>query len=159
MTMTPRVRAVGWAAMAVVLAVFLAIGASRDAGPRTTAERVDAIAKTVGCPVCNGETIYESRTEIAAAMREETARRIEQGQTPEQIKAYWASRYTEEVLLTPPSSGVGALVWVLPVVGLFAALAGLALAFRRWAVRTDVVVTDDDRALVEAAMRREHVDG
>ena len=156
MTMSARSRAVGWAVITVVLAVLLAIGASRDTGPRTTAERVDAIARTVACPVCNGENIYESRTEIAAAMREETARRIEQGQTTEQIKAYWVSRYGQEVLLTPPSSGVGALVWVLPVVGLFAALAGLTLAFRRWAVRTDVVVTDEDRALVEAAMQREH---
>jgi cytochrome c-type biogenesis protein CcmH len=152
--MTDRARAIGWAAMAAVLAALLTVGALGDRGPRTTAERVDGIARTVACPVCNGESIDESRAEIAAAMRDETARLVEQGGSDAEIRAYWASRYGQEVLLTPPGTGIGALVWILPVVGLVAAVAGLVIAFRRWRVRPDVAVSDADRALVEEALQR-----
>ena len=45
---------------------------------------------------------------------------------------------------------MASLVWTLPVVALVAAVAGLALAFRRWR-GGGARATDADRALVEAA--------
>jgi hypothetical protein len=42
-------------------------------------------------------------------------------------------------------------VWALPVVVRVAAVAGLALAFRRWRGGGAARATDADRALVEAA--------
>ena len=57
---------------------------------------------------------------------------VEAGQTDEEIRAYLASRYGDDILLRPEGSGVGGLVWALPVAALVAGLAGLVLAFRRW---------------------------
>ncbi len=62
-----------------------------------------------------------------------------------------AARYGERILLTPGRSGLVGLVWALPVAALVAALAGVALAFRRWRGRGVVHATDADRELVERA--------
>ena len=55
------------------------------------------------------------------------------------------------LLLQPAGSGLGALVWALPVAALLLAAGGLALAFRRWRRDVPEAVTEDDRELVERA--------
>lgn len=159
MRLDARARRAGWVAMGLILLAMLVVGATGQRGARTSTERLDALARTIACPQCSGESIAESRAPIAVAMKEETARFIEQGRTDAEIRAYWASRYGQEVILIPPAGGVGGLVWALPVVGLVCALAGLVVVFRRWRVTGDAVVTDADRALVEEALRRERSAG
>jgi cytochrome c-type biogenesis protein CcmH len=92
-------------------------------------------------------------------MREDIRRRVEAGESTEAIKAYYVSRYTEWVLLRPEASGVGGLVWILPVAALVLAAGGLGLAFRRWRRQPTMAATDEDRALVEAALARQRGDG
>jgi len=58
-------------------------------------------------------------------------------------------------VLKPEASGVGALVWILPVSALLLAGGGLALAFRRWRRQPAMAATDEDRALVEAALAKQ----
>ncbi|MDQ1427196.1 MAG: hypothetical protein QOK39_672, partial [Acidimicrobiaceae bacterium] len=53
--------------------------------------------------------------------------------------------------LTPPASGVGLLVWALPIAVFAAAAAGLSFTFARGRGRPGVVVSDEDRRLVERA--------
>jgi cytochrome c-type biogenesis protein CcmH/NrfF len=57
-------------------------------------------------------------------------------------------------LLKPPASGLGLIVWALPVAAVVVALGGLTLAFLRWRGRTGITVTDDDRAIVDRALKR-----
>ncbi len=47
------------------------------------------------------------------------------------------------------------LVWILPVGALLLAVGGLALAFRRWRRQPALAATDEDRALVEAALAKQ----
>jgi cytochrome c-type biogenesis protein CcmH len=149
----------GWLLMAAVLAGALAVGVARDSGPRTQSERIDAIARTIKCPTCRSESVYESRSAAAENLRNEIARQVATGRTDDEVRAYVASRFGEDLLLTPSTSGVAALVWVLPVVALVLAIGGLALAFARWRAEdrdASAAVTDDDRALVAAALEASH---
>ena len=53
-------------------------------------------------------------------------------------------------------------MWILPVMVIVAAIAGLAVAFRRWrATPSGPELTDADRRLVDAARRveRTHTNG
>jgi cytochrome c-type biogenesis protein CcmH/NrfF len=148
-------RAVGYAAMLVVLAVTLVIGIRRADAPRTDQQRIDAIAKSLKCPVCTSESIYESRAPISLAIKEDIARDVHAGQSATQIKAQLATEFGESSLLLPPRSGIAGLVWTLPAVALVLAVAGLVIAFRRWrALALASAATDADRELVEAARRR-----
>jgi cytochrome c-type biogenesis protein CcmH len=140
-----------------VVVVALVIGGERgDKGPRSSAARAQAIAEDLRCPVCQGLSIADSHSPTAEAMREDIRRRVDAGESAESIKAYYVSRYSGWVLLRPEASGVGALVWVLPVIALLVAAGGLAFAFRRWRRQPTLAASDEDRALVEAALANHH---
>ncbi|HEX9260752.1 MAG TPA: cytochrome c-type biogenesis protein [Acidimicrobiales bacterium] len=146
----------GWLAMALVLAGALLVAVSRDSGPRTQGERVDAIAKTIKCPTCRSESVYESQATASENIRTEIARQVAAGRTDDEVRSFLATRYGEDILLVPKGSGVTGLVWVLPVAALLVAIAGLAVVFARWrreAAASAGQVTDDDRALVAAALK------
>ena len=117
-----------WLAMAVIVVVVLVV-ANGQSGPRTNAERIDGIAKTLKCPTCVGESVYTSQAASAQDIKEEIARQVGAGRSDDQIRAYFAERLGEQYLLTPSSSGIGSLTWVLPVVALVVAFGGLGFAF------------------------------
>ena len=141
-----------WLAMGVVLAVALVVGSRPDDGPRTTDDRVRSIAAELRCPTCRSQSALDSDAEVSRAMRDEIARRVEAGDSDEEIRAYFVSKFGKDILLRPEGRGLTALVWILPVVAVVAAVAGLVVAFRRWRPR-GVAVSDDDRRLVEEALR------
>lgn len=148
-------RAVGYVAMLAVLAAAFVIGIRRADAPRTDQQRIDAIAKSLKCPVCTSESVFESRASISLAIKDDIAREVHAGQSATQIKAQLASRFGDDSLLLPPRSGLAGLVWALPAVALVLAVALLVVAFRRWrAIANASEATDDDRALVAAARRR-----
>jgi cytochrome c-type biogenesis protein CcmH len=122
-----------WLALAAVVLVAIdmaATGADRDA--TSPAARADAIAHEVRCPTCRGQSVAESAAPAAQAIRLDIRRRIDAGQSRRQIEAYLETRYGNDILLTPPRSGIGGLVWVLPVIAVVVAAGGLALSFQRW---------------------------
>ena len=146
----------GWLLMAVVLAAFLTIGATRAGEARSNEERVDAIAKTIKCPVCRSESVFDSHADASQNIRDEIARQVAAGRSDDEIRAYINDRFKDQgLLLVPPKTGVDSLVWVLPVVAVVLAAGGLAVAFRRWRTTPDLAVTDEDRSIVER-YRREH---
>jgi cytochrome c-type biogenesis protein CcmH len=146
----------GWAALVLVLVALLTIGVTRDGGPRTQQDRVDSISKRLACPVCDGESIYESRATASESIRTEVARQVALGvASDDEIIDAIDDAYAEPLRLTPSSSGFEALIWVLPVTLLLMALAGLAVAFRKWRHEIDDAPSAEDRELVAAALRRE----
>jgi cytochrome c-type biogenesis protein CcmH len=146
-----RRRLAGWLAMLVIVAGALVIGVTDADGPRTDGERARDLSASVACPTCDGQSVADSDSSAARNVRTFIERRIADGQTDDQIRDELAARYGEQILLTPGGSGLAGLVWVLPVAALVVALAGVALAFRRWRGRGVVHATDDDRALVDKA--------
>ena len=139
-----------WAVMGLVLVVALVIGARTDGDP-TEAQRVARISREVRCPTCAGLSVAESDAKAAQAVRDEIRERVHAGETDGEIRAYLASRYGRDILLTPKADGVDALVWAVPVAAAVCGGAGLAFAFARWRRRSGAVPTPEDRALVEQA--------
>lgn len=146
----------GWVLLLFVVAGFLAFGSTRDAGARTPEERVEEISKQLACPVCNGETVYESRNTSSRSIRAEIKAQVTTTDaTDDEIIAYIVQQFGADTQLLPKASGFESLVWVLPLVALVCAGVGLFFAFRRWKQVADTVPDDADRALVEAALAAE----
>jgi len=135
--------------------VALTVGALGSTGPSTNEDRVQDISRTIKCPECRGETVAESNSGISQQIRIEIAKLVQSGSTDDEIRTAIGAHYNNAVLLTPRSSGVAGLVWIIPVVAFVAALAALVLTFRQWGQRTPQHATDADRALVAAALARE----
>lgn len=152
----------GWVVLVLVVAGFLAVGATRSTGPQTQADRIDDITRRVACPICDGESVFESQNNASRALRNQVAELVNDNELSDsEIIAFIETRYGAQVLLVPKASGIDALVWVLPAVAFLCAVAGLVVVFRRWKRQADAVAgpSDDDRALVAAALADEDDSG
>jgi cytochrome c-type biogenesis protein CcmH len=142
-----------WVLLVLVVGGLLAIGATRDAGPRSPKERVEDISRRLACPICDGESVFESRNGDSEDIRIEVARQVGAGTvSDDQIITFIEQRFGSKVLLVPKATGLDALVWALPAAAMVCAVVGLAVAFRRWKAAADTVPNDADRELVAAAL-------
>ena len=143
----------GWVLLMFVVAGFLAVGTTRDSGPRTPEQRVESITRRLACPVCDGESVYESANDASAAIRSEVRTQVTQTDaTDDEIIAYIVQQFGARTQLLPKATGFESLVWVLPAAALVCACVGLFFAFRRWKANIDTVPDDADRALVQKAL-------
>jgi cytochrome c-type biogenesis protein CcmH/NrfF/cytochrome c-type biogenesis protein CcmH/NrfG len=99
--------------------------------------RVREVASSLRCPVCQNNSIEESPSLLAQDMKREVRQRLAAGETPDEIRRYFISRYGEWVLTKPRAAGVNLSVWLLPVVALFGGAVIVWLAVRRWVRQGD----------------------
>ena len=85
----------------------------------------------VMCPVC-GTTLDQSNAPAALQIKRVIARRIAAGDTKSEIKDRLVANYGDSILAAPPKHGFGLLAWWLPIVGIVAAAALVALGAWRW---------------------------
>jgi cytochrome c-type biogenesis protein CcmH len=91
-----------------------------------------AVASTLRCPVCQGESIQDSPSDLARQMRAVVRDKLRAGNTPDQVKAYFVSKYGEWILLDPTMTGLNILLYVIPVLLVVGGLALVAFLVRRW---------------------------
>lgn len=110
----------------LILAIFftaVTVSCSNAVDLSYTEERAHKLNETLMCPVCPGESIDQSQNPLALQMRELIKGKLNQGWTEQQIKDYFVEKYGPSVLLAPPSSGVGLIIWIVPpVIVVFAML-------------------------------------
>jgi cytochrome c-type biogenesis protein CcmH/NrfF len=128
----PRWMVLSYALLLVVVVTGLVIGGRGDGGPRTPDERMHALAETIKCPTCLSQSVATSDAPASTAIKAEMQRQISEGRSDGEIRGFLVSKYGQDILLTPSSSGVAGLVWVLPVAALIVAVGGVVFAFRRW---------------------------
>lgn len=144
-----------WIAVAVVAFSALSVAAFGTRAAPTAQDRVSSLSRTVKCPVCSGESVAESNAPASQEIRRQIAEQVQQGQSDDEIRSFYAAKYGQAVLLTPSASGVNVLVWILPVVALAIGIAALAIVFRRWSSMPQERATDEDRELVASALHPE----
>lgn len=145
-------RAKQWVPMMCML--IISIGAliiGRGNAPVTAATRAERIASGVKCPTCQGLSVAQSKAGPARAIYSEITRQVAAGASDDDVRAYLVSRYGVSELLRPEATGAGSVVWIAPVTLLVLAVAGLAVAFRRWRP-SGIAATEDDRMLVASAL-------
>lgn len=93
--------------------------------------QAQALYESVMCPQCAGQTISQSNSQIAKAMRAAVRDGLLAGQSPEQVLDSLVASFGEGVLASPPTSGLSLLVWLGPPIGLVLGAAAVAIAVRR----------------------------
>lgn len=98
----------------------------------TLEERAVALDRQLMCPVCQGQTLDESRSQLAEQMKELVREKLAAGEDEVQIKAYFAdpARYGSAVLASPPATGFNLTLWAVPPALAAAGAAGVVLILR-----------------------------
>ncbi|MFL5319605.1 MAG: cytochrome c-type biogenesis protein CcmH [Myxococcaceae bacterium] len=123
-------------AFALSLAVTLLAGqyAPQQAGSEPLAPeqeaRVQKLGKELRCAVCQGLAITDSPASMARAQLDKVRELITEGKSDDEVKAYFVARYGEWVLLRPPTTGAGAVVWIAPVLVMLIGAIGVTMYVR-----------------------------
>ena len=88
--------------------------------------RYEKLISEVRCLQCQNQSIKDSNVTLAADLRREIARMIEEGQTDEQIAEFLVVRYGEFALYRPRTTGKTLVLWLAPF--LLVLVGGFALA-------------------------------
>mgnify|MGYP001817686531 CR=1 FL=1 len=147
--MSSRSRSIVLTGLVAVMAVCLVVAAVDDGAPRTEVERIQALNEAFACPECDGQSVAESNAAVAANIRDFIRQQVAAGEDDDTIRDRLIASYGSDVLLRPPSDGVSALIWILPVVVVVAGGAAVVASIRRRGQA--LTVTDEDRRLVAAA--------
>lgn len=93
--------------------------------------RVRELAWTLRCPVCQSESILESQAGTAKEMMVLVREMVAEGRSDAEIVEFFRVRYGDFVMLAPPETGVGRIMWLLPGALLLAGGVVLVRAARR----------------------------
>jgi cytochrome c-type biogenesis protein CcmH len=81
--------------------------------------------------VCQNQSIDDSDAPLARDLRILVRERLKAGDSDSQIREFLVARYGQFVLLEPEKSARNALLWLAPLLGLFAGGLVLLRLFRR----------------------------
>jgi len=147
-----------------------AVQAAPTAEDSARAAELDALAAEIGsrfrCLVCRGQSVQESSAPLAREMQALIRQKLEEGETPEEIEAFFVASYGDFILLKPPAQGLNLVVYVAPAAAFVAAFVIVLVWLRRdrGSVPAAAVATDPrgpapsdleegDRAWLDAAIR------
>jgi cytochrome c-type biogenesis protein CcmH len=125
-------RSIGQRPLASLLLVLVALGAvAAPASAQEPQASLPDIEDEVMCPTC-GFSLELSESPQADQIRDYIREAIADGQTKQQILDGLVVEYGPEVLATPETEGFDLAAWVVPILGVLAAAAAIAVGARRW---------------------------
>ena len=89
---------------------------------------VDKISKNLRCLICQGQSIYDSQSDFALSMKLLIKRKLEQGNSEDEIYQYLKNKYGEWIVYDPELNKKNLLLWAFPLI-LF--IIGGLLIFRK----------------------------
>jgi cytochrome c-type biogenesis protein CcmH len=153
-------------AIVLSLSLLLLVGGTASAADEALSAEALSIANSLNCPVCTGESVRDSSSQLAHDMRELIQQKLDQGQTRQQIMDYFVGAYGVTILRQPPKHGFSLALWWIPVVAVIAGL-GILLGFltqrHRWSAAaaaggeqvTSVEMDDPGLARYEELIRQD----
>lgn len=117
-------------AIALVAVASLALFSAPSAP--SSVSRIAHLESLVKCPACEDLSVAQSNATSALAVRNEIAAKVHAGESDNQILTSLEDVYGPSILLSPSTSGLGALLWIGPLLVLvMVVVIGVRLARRR----------------------------
>jgi cytochrome c-type biogenesis protein CcmH len=142
-----------------VLLAFVPLAYAGEAAPAADdpalEKRVNLLAETLRCLVCQNQTIADSHADLAVDLKNQIREKLRQGMTEKQIVDFMVQRYGDFVLYNPPVKSTTWLLWFGPFVLLVVGLAVLFLKLRQRSLQ----VCDAPLSAAEHARAQALLDG
>lgn len=111
----------------VVLVLFGIQSLSLAQEEKSIDDQTKELSYLLMCPVCQGQSVGESNSNLAHDMRDIIRKQLEAGKSKDEVLAYFVSSYGESILASPPPKGFNWLLWLLPGVGIILGGIGITL--------------------------------
>lgn len=121
-----------------------------------TMEEINAIARELWCPLCNGVRLDTCELRACEQMRETIRDMLATGESKEAIKAYFVEKYGQVVLGEPPRQGINWLPWVLPFAALLAGTFYVIYLGRAWMAKGRATLSYVKAGLAPVNTHAEH---
>ncbi len=123
-------------------------------------EKTKEVSKTLRCAVCQSESIWESNATLAIQMRDIIRERLIEGESPDEIRAYFISRYGDYIVFKPRFRGINILLWGGPFLLLAIGAFFLHRNLRKWTTQSTQTgpehlnpIDEKQRKRIEAELR------
>jgi cytochrome c-type biogenesis protein CcmH len=97
------------------------------------------------CPKCQNQNLADSDAPIAADLRAQVYRLLNENKTDAEVKAYLGARYGDFVLYNPPGNKHTAMLWLLPAAGLLIGVIVIFMLVRRTSTTDETVTLDQSQ--------------
>jgi len=102
--------------------------------------RYEQLISEVRCLQCQNQSIKDSNVSLAADLRREIARMIEEGKSDDEIADFLVVRYGEFALYRPRTTGKTLVLWIAPFLLVLLGVFALARVVKH---RTSLPIDDD----------------
>lgn len=116
----------------LALALLAGPGIVPAAAQAPTPNEINAVAKELWCPLCNGVRLDNCELQACVQMKEVIAQKLAAGEDTEQIKAYFVQQYGDVVLGAPSREGFNLVAWLFPILAAVVGVAWLAYLIVAW---------------------------
>ncbi|SDU12100.1 cytochrome c-type biogenesis protein [Halopseudomonas salegens] len=120
-------------------------------------QRYYQLGQELRCPMCQNQNIADSDAPIAADLRREVYRLLQEDKSDSEITDYMVQRYGDFVRYRPPLNAQTLVLWIGPGVLLLAgfAILGVMVRRRRKALAGEVHdLSDDDQQRLQSLLKK-----
>ena len=78
--------------------------------------KVDSISKNLRCLICQGQSVYDSQSEFAISVKDLIKKKIEEGNSDNDIYEYLKNKYGDWITYEPELDKKTLLLWILPLI-------------------------------------------
>ncbi len=78
--------------------------------------KVDSISKNLRCLICQGQSVYDSQSEFAISVKDLIKKKIEDGNSDDDIYEYLKKKYGDWIMYEPELDKKTLLLWILPLI-------------------------------------------
>ena len=78
--------------------------------------KVDSISKNLRCLICQGQSVYDSQSEFAISVKDLIKKKIEEGNSDNDIYEYLKNKYGNWIMYEPELDKKTLLLWILPLI-------------------------------------------
>lgn len=95
--------------------------------PDPEEKRAQALFLEVKCPICAGQVIESSDSEISRELRKLIRTKISEGNSNEEIKSYLINKFGDDIIISPSINLSTIFLWLLPLIF---AISGAIIIFK-----------------------------
>ena len=112
----------------ILIAIFCLFILQENLKANQSSFLVDKISKNLRCLICQGQSVYDSQSDFALSMKLLIKKKLNEGNSEEQIYKYLINQYGEWIVYDPELNKKNLLLWAFPLI-LF--IIGGILIFRK----------------------------